>query len=133
MAKAKKSDTPKAATPRKPSRKPPAKKAAPAAAAQPMIDTDLAAQVTARMLATKAKLGAAAQPEEPGKSSSLIQEIKSSLNKPAAHVVSTSLASTFGEHKHNLPPTSSNPAGGVLHNQTNAGVNRVNVPRRTAG
>ncbi len=111
------------------SRKPPA----PAVGQAPLIDTNLAAEAAARMLAAKAKLHVdpnQVSNAEAGKESAAFQQLKQSLNRPPAHTVTSALGSAFGEHKSNLPTPDRNQ---VAHNQTTGGVGRVNVPRRTAG
>jgi hypothetical protein len=109
--------------------------ARPAAGGTPLVDTSLAAESAARMLMGKAKLGAAAQPAPPSqtpaaeKESASFKQFKESVNKPAAHGPGKAAANPFAP-KNPLPIPGSNP---VFHNQTQGGVSRVNVPRRTGG
>jgi hypothetical protein len=101
-----------------------------AATTTPMVDTNLAAQAAARMLAAKAKLGGAAEATAGNRETSTFKQLKESLNKPASSLASNVLGNAFGPHKSNLP---TNMQGQVFHNQTQGGGSRVNVPRRTAG
>lgn len=117
------------AAPKKPVRRLKKKAEAPAAAAgTPMVDTGLAAQAAARMLAAKAKLGGA-EVAAGNKETSTFKQLKESLNKPASSLAANVLGNTFGPQKSNLP---THTQGQVYHNQTQ-GSSRVNVPRRTAG
>ena len=120
-----------ASSAKKPVRK--LKKAAQGPTAAPMIDTTLAAQHAARILAARAKLGSAAEgvyPESAAKESGNFKQLKESLNRPASHAVSSALGTSFGQQKSNLPTPGQKQ---VAHNQTQGVVSRVNVPRRTAG
>lgn len=110
------------------SRKPPAASAGPAA--QPLIDTDLAAAAAVRALLSRKKLHINEKEsiQEMGKETPSFKTLKESLDKPAAQVTAA-LGSAFGPSKSNLPTHANNQ---VAHNQT-TGVGRVNVPRRTAG
>lgn len=131
MAKAKKSE---GAAPKKTaskSKKAPAKPSAPPA--QPLVDTNLAAMNAARMLASRAKLGDAAQPETADASheSGNFKQLKQSLNKPAGQAVTSALGNAFGPSKSNLPLHGFTKQ--TAHNQTQGGFNRINVPRRTGG
>jgi predicted chitinase len=85
------------------------------------------------MLATRAKLHVPPAPQtdaEAPKESGSFKQLKESLNRPATHAVSTALGNTFGPARTNLPLHGGNQ---IIHNQTQGGVNRINVPRRTAG
>ena len=129
-----------------------ADKAAPAAAAPqaPLIDTGLAAQAAAAMVANRfaAGLGAAQQPgdapadpqQQPAAAarpeSSTFKNLKDSLNKPAGGgTLGGILGTGGGQRKFNQGfggPKQSGPGGG--RNQTfGADVNRTGVPRRTGG
>jgi hypothetical protein len=130
MAK-KKSETSAKPVAKKPS---PEKKAAPKAAKPskpapagiPMIDTSLAAQAAAAMLLNRR----AAQNEAKG---SLIEQIKSDLNKGASAAVSGALnqSAPEGAKKPSNVPFGKKQVG---HNQTYGGdLTRSGVPRRTAG
>jgi len=107
-------------------RKPPA-----AAPQSPLIDTSLAAEAAARMLASKARLHIDEKQvvQEMGKETPSFNTLKESLSKPASQVMAA-LGNALGPSKSNLPIHSGNQ---VVHNQTTGGVSRVNVPRRTAG
>ncbi|MGE5607999.1 MAG: hypothetical protein ACM359_01985 [Bacillota bacterium] len=131
MAKTRKTATSgDASAPKKPVRRLKKKtEAAAAPAATPMVDTNLAALAAARMLAAKAKLGSA-EVATGNKETSTFKQLKESLNKPASSLASNVLGNTFGPQKSNLP---AHLQGQVLHNQTQGGGSRVNVPRRTAG
>jgi hypothetical protein len=109
----------------------PNKSASPTApAGVPLIDTNLAAQTVARMLAARAKLKAAGeQPAEAGKESAGFKEMKEHLRHTAAHAANSALGTAYGPHKSNLPAMGRDQ---VFHNQTQ-GTSRINVPRRTAG
>jgi len=94
------------------------------------VDTSLAAQMAARMLAARARKQSTPAPAAPsGRESSSFRQLKQSLNRPAQHIISSALGSTFGEHKSNLPI----PDKQIAHSQTQSNIGRVNVPRRTAG
>jgi hypothetical protein len=134
----------------KPERKPPAKQAEapaaapakkvaapskPAAAApanSPLIDTSIAANTAAALIANKAAKssgGSAATP--PKKESAAFKQLKAGLNKPSAGAMGGAFGIAGQQKKSHLPH-----AGGkqVGHNQTfGADVNRTGVPRRTPG
>lgn len=101
----------------------------------PLVDTSLAAESAARMLAGRAKHGGGSQqPQQPqgGKESGLFKQLKQNVNKPALGAGGSTLANTFAPTRgSNLPPI----AGGkqIGHHQTQGGINKINVPRRTAG
>jgi hypothetical protein len=125
--------------------KPAAKKAAPvkkqAAAASgashgtPAVDTNLAAQAAARMLAANAHAKQAQpQSQQPQQKSetSLFKQMKAGLNKPASSAMGGLLDKSGGP----LQKKPNQPFGGkqVGHNQTfGADVTRSGVPRRTSG
>jgi hypothetical protein len=116
----------------------PAKKKSAAAAAPqgtPLVDTNLAAQAAARMLAAGAH---AKQPQQQGQQpqqkseSSLFKQMKAGLNKPASSAMGGVLDKSGGP----LQKKPNQPFGGkqVGHNQTyGADVTRSGVPRRTSG
>ena len=124
--------------------KPAAKKAAPAkkkstasAAPQgtPLVDTNLAAQNAARMLAAgahaKQSQQQSARPQQKSESS-LFKQMKAGLNKPAAGAMGGLLDKSGGP----LQKKPNQPFGGkqVGHNQTfGADATRTGVPRRTPG
>lgn len=114
MAKAKKTET--------------KKKPATDAGATPLVDTSLAAEAAAKMVANRAALAAA------GKSQSLeFKQLKDSLAKPHLQSLGSMLNST-GEQKKTGLPSAFGANKQVGHNQTfGADVNRKNIPRRTSG
>jgi hypothetical protein len=131
MAKAKKESGSKTAG-SNPNKKQAAKKAAPASDGI-FVDTNLAAESAARLLAARVstKAGCAdalAQPE-----SSMFKQLKGGLSKPAGQAMSNLL------DKHGGPAQKKSPAPfgtgqQVGRNQTfGADVNRAGVPRRTGG
>jgi len=132
MAKARKSDATDSTTSKKPVRKL-KKAAAPGSTqAEPLIDTQLAAQNAARMLAARAKLGAAARVGSSSaspKESSTFKQMKENLNRPPAHLATSALGTALGPQKSGLPAYGQ---AQVVRDQT-VGVGRFNVPRRTAG
>ena len=121
---------------RPPTRKPPAKKAEmakPPAPATPLIDTSLAAQAAAKMVAHRDVLAAAggASADTAGRESSTFKQLKQGLNKPASQGPASFLQNTAPQKKLNLPFAGRNQVG---RNQTfGADVNRTGVPRRTPG
>jgi hypothetical protein len=145
MAKAKKSE--KSET--KSEAKSAAKKAAPKPAAKknaaaptgpadaPMVDTNLAAQAAARMLAAGVHAKPAQQKPEASQpqaknESALFKQLKAGLNKPAASTMGGLLDKSGGP----IQKKPNQPFGGkqVGHNQTfGADVTRSGVPRRTSG
>ena len=62
--------------------------------------------------------------------SGAFKQMKENLNKPAAGGISSAMGNTFGPNKSNLPTPD---RGHVVRDQTTSNINRVNVPRRTAG
>lgn len=137
MAKAKKSKSEEPSTESetpasKGAKKPAAKKAAaksPARPGMPMIDTSLAAQSAARMVANRDRLQNSTAGA--GSESSAFKQLKESVNKPAAHGPANFLQSTAPAKKSNQPFAGFNQVG---KNQTfGADVNRTGVPRRTGG
>ena len=109
------------------------KSAAPAAGASPTIDTSLAANAAAAMIANKAggAAGVTKQPQQK-KESSAFKQLKAGLNKPAAGA----LGGAFGVAGPRQKKSAQNYGGGkqVGHNQTfGSDVNRAGVPRRTPG
>jgi hypothetical protein len=120
----------------KPKKQQPAPQAAPRPASPkvkiaPMVDTSLAADIAARLVANRAKLARAAGSEAPQKESGLFKQLKESLSRPHAQVI--------GEALHKITPPDQHPAHlhaamekQVGHVQTKAGIGRMGVPRRTA-
>ena len=98
----------------------------------PMVDTSFAAEAAARMLTARAKMGNAPQAlgTDAPRESGAFKQMKESLNKPAAGGISSAMGNTFGPNKSNLPTPD---RGHVVRDQTTSNINRVNVPRRTAG
>jgi translation initiation factor IF-2 len=128
----------KAAAARSTTKKPAAKKgkkdekaARPAPAGTPLVDTSLAAESAARMLMGKARLGSmtTSSSTDSQKESASFKQFKESVNKPASHGPGKAAANPFAP-KNALPIPGSNP---IFHNQTQGGVSRINVPRRTGG
>jgi hypothetical protein len=126
-AKSTKASTSKEAGAKKPAtEKKATRPAKPATVGMPMIDTSLAAQAAAAMLLNRR----AAASEAKG---SLIDQIKSDLNKPASAAVSGALnqSAPEGSKKPSNIPFGKKQVG---HNQTYGGdLTRSGVPRRTAG
>ena len=124
-----------------PAAAPPEKKAAassakPAAsgspASSPRIDTSLAANAAAAMIAGKVGPTSSGGKSQPKKESSAFKQLKAGLNKPAGGA----LGGAFGVVGQQQKKSGQNYGGGkqVGHNQTfGADVNRSGVPRRTPG
>ena len=117
---------------KKPAAKKPAKGKAPAApAGMPLIDTSLAAEAAAKMVAHRDKLLNTAPAEGEKRESAAFKQLKQSVNKPAAQGPAGLLHSTAPNKNFNLPMGNRKQVG---HNQTfGADVNRSGVPRRTGG
>ena len=120
-------------------KKKPATTAAPTG--HPMVDTGLAAQVAARALATRAKLGAAvggqmpqqqqpAASAQPARESGSFKQLKENLNKPTGASLGNVLGNAPGSLKSNLPMHGRNES---FHSQTQGAGPKFNVPRRTGG
>ena len=106
------------------------KPAAGAAEGVPQIDTNLAAQSAANMVAHRDVLHATPDGSDKRESSSF-KQLKANLNKPSVQGPASFLQSTAPQKKSNLPFGSRKQVG---HNQTfGADVNRTGVPRRTGG
>ena len=133
MAKAKKTEAdakPAAASKGKIARKPPAKKP-PAAAGAPLIDTSLAAQAAAKMVAHRDLLGSARTELGEKRESSAFKQLKQSLTNPIPQGPGGLLQNPPPQRKGNLPLGGRNQVG---HNQTfGPDVTRTGVPRRTSG
>jgi hypothetical protein len=123
MAKAKKATS---SAPKKTSKK----SGAPAQpAGTPLIDTSLAAQQAAQLLAAKVEAPPAAA-AAPKPESSLFKKLKEGLNKP--HLSGGSILGTNAANR--KPGPLSGFTKQVGHNQTfGADINRAGVPRRTGG
>ncbi len=134
MAKAskKESEKPTASVdkgPKKPARKAPDAKKPSAPGGVPLIDTGLAAQNAARLVANRDEL--ANVRTEGAQESSAFKQLKESINKPVAHGPASFLQNTASKKKSNSPFGGLNQVG---RNQTfGADVNRSGVPRRTGG
>ena len=108
-----------------------AKSAVPAKTGVPQIDTSLAAQTAARLVANKDLLGNSQNAPERKQESSSFKQLKESLNKPAGAGPASFLQNTAPSKKANTPFSGFNQVG---RNQTfGADVNRTGVPRRTGG
>ena len=104
------------------------KKSAPATAPSvaPLIDTSLAAEAAAKMIANKALLDASNLEKESGN----FKQLKDSINKSSSAGIGNLLGSNPSQKKSNLPFGGGKQVG---HNQTIGGFDRRNVPRRTGG
>jgi hypothetical protein len=125
-AKSKKSE----GSPEGAAKKPAAKKSIkPTSAGPGMIDTSLAAQSAARMLAGGFnKPGGASASVKP--ESAMFKQMKAGLNKPHSSAMSNMLDKSQGPEQHKDHSFFKQ----VGHNQTfNADVTRSGVPRRTPG
>jgi len=140
MAKAKKpsaaSETPAAENAKKPAAKKPAAKKAAASKAQPMgssmIDTGLAAQTAARLIAAK-KSGSSPSSTEGKKETSTFKQLRESMTKGHSSSVNSILNSSMppDAKKSNLPFQGGKQVG---HNQTfGSDASKNFVPRRTSG
>ena len=147
MAKAKKAaESSPSATPAPAKKRAAAKKttksAAPSAApGVPLIDTNLAAQAAAKMVASRTSIapgatdnGASApsKPDAPKAESAAFKQLKQGVHKPFGQQgVGNLLGTPPGQKKSNLPFMGGKQTG---RNQTfGADVNRTGVPRRTGG
>ena len=106
----------------------------------PLIDTSLAAEAAAKMIASRlagrAESGGTPVPSSDAqkKESSAFKHLKESLAKPHSNAISNILDKTAppGQKRPFTPPGGKQPSQG--QNQTfGADVNRSGVPRRTAG
>lgn len=125
----------KAAAAKKPAKTQAAKHAPAHAPATPLIDTSLAAENAARMLAAgvSAKpVAGSTKPAPQRQESSLFKQLKSGLNKPHSTAMNNLLDKTHGPSPHKAPNAFNKQVG---HNQTTGGgdVTRSGVPRRTNG
>ena len=124
----KKSAAPAKAAAKKPAAAKKSAKPTGGATDMPSIDTNLAAQSAASMVANRDKLPTAGG--EKAESASF-KQFKQNLNKPAAHGPASFLQNSAPQKKSNLPFGARKQVG---HNQTfGADVNRTGVPRRTGG
>jgi hypothetical protein len=138
MAKAKKPASSPEKTEAPAKAKAPAKKGSKATAAKgpstgasvPSIDTSLAAQTAAKLVARRDMLGGSRN-NEARQETSGFKQLKESLNKPASQAPASFLQNTAPQKKSNLPFGGLNQVG---KGQTfGADVNRSGVPRRTGG
>lgn len=114
----------KQTAPKKPA-KPPARPAT-----VPLIDTSLAAQAAAKMVANRDRL-AKSESGEKREGGSLIKQLKEGLHKPTVQGPGGILSNVQGTQKRNTPFGGRNQVG---HNQTfGPDANRFGVPRRTGG
>lgn len=114
----------------------PAKPAAAAATSAPLIDTSLAAENAAKLLAAgvNLKAGPSAGSGSNRPESSMFKQLKSGLNKPNAAAMNHLLDKTHGPAAHKSGQPFGPGSKQVGHNQTfGADVNRTGVPRRTSG
>ena len=98
-----------------------------------IVDTSLAAEAAARMVAARGsgKLGTATGAAKP--ETSMFRQLKENVAKPHLAGVDTLLSNTTppGARPANLPTPGDKPAG---HHQTlSTEASRRNIPRRTAG
>jgi len=101
------------------------------APAFPLIDTSLAAQTAARLVANRDILDETRDEQGDQPESSSFKQLKESLNKPASQAPAAFLQNTAPHKKLNLPFGGLNQVG---KGQTfGADVNRAGVPRRTGG
>ena len=134
MAKASKKDSEKPSasadkSPKKPARKAPEAKKPAASSGTPLIDTGLAAQNAARLVAHRDELKNVRT--EGAEESSAFKQLKESINKPASQGPASFLQNSGSKKKSNSPFGGLNQVG---RNQTfGADVNRSGVPRRTGG
>lgn len=99
-------------------------------ATMPLIDTSLAAQAAAKMVANRDRL-AQSEAGEKREGGSLIKQLKQSLEKPKVQGPGGILSNVQGTQKHNTPFGGRKQIG---HNQTfGPDANRFGVPRRTGG
>jgi hypothetical protein len=99
----------------------------------PLIDTNLAAQTAAAMVARKFVAGGGSDPQKSSESAAF-KNLKDSVNKPSLGGLGGILGTGGGEKKFtpNFGGSKGGPAGG--RNQTfGADVTRTGVPRRTNG
>jgi len=102
-----------------------------AAPSSPLIDTSLAAQNAAKLVAQRDALGEPREGEQRQPESSAFKQLKENLNKPHSQAPASFLQKTAPHKKMNLPFGSLNQVG---KGQTfGADVNRSGVPRRTGG
>jgi hypothetical protein len=119
---------PKAAAPKAAEAKKSAKPSKPVSTTSPMIDTSLAAQAAAQMLA--AGLNRPAASSTPKQESAMFKQLKAGLNKPHTATVSNLLEKSHGPEPTKIHPQQKQ----VGKNQTfGADVTRSGVPRRTPG
>jgi len=124
---------PKPAAAKKPAAKKAIAKAAKGSAtpSSPLIDTSLAAQNAAKLVAQRDTLGEPREGEQRQPESSAFKQLKENLNKPHSQAPASFLQKTAPHKKMNLPFGSLNQVG---KGQTfGADVNRSGVPRRTGG
>src|SRR5688572_8897680 len=102
----------------------------------PMIDTDLAAQTAAAMVANRAAIGTSQSSGSQKPESSSFKSLKESLNKPSAGGLGGILGTGTGNKKFSPGfggPKQGGPGAGGRNQTFGADVNRSGVPRRTSG
>jgi hypothetical protein len=97
---------------------------------KPMVDTSFAAEAAARMLASRAKLGAKVERNSSEKESGTFKQLKEGVNKPSGQAAANVIGSALGPSRSNLPIPNK---GQTAHSQSMGNVSRINVPRRTGG
>ncbi len=137
MAKAKKqSESAHAPASKKAAPRKTAKAAGPGQHSMPHVDTNLAAEAAAKMIAQRAieppaDAGAGAAPDPTRRESSAFKQMKQGLSKPGSQGLGNLLGNSQNQKKSHVPF-----GGGpqVRRNQTfGADVSRSSVPRRTGG
>ena len=134
MAKASKKESEKQSaladkSPKKPARKAPEVKKPAVSGGVPLIDTGLAAQTAARLVAHRDEL--ANVRTKGGEESTAFKQLKDSINKPSSQGPASFLQNSASKKKSGSPFSGLNQVG---RNQTfGADVNRSGVPRRTGG
>jgi hypothetical protein len=132
MAKAKKDSASKGTSGGQPGKKPAAKKPA-TAADTPFVDTNLAAESAARLLAARVSTKSASADTQPRTESAMFKQLKSGLSNPAGQTMSNLLDKQGGPSQ-KKSSTPFGPGQQIGRNQTfGADVNRAGVPRRTGG
>ena len=97
----------------------------------PAIDTSLAANTAAALIASKAAKSSGGTAPAAKKESAAFKQLKAGLNKPAAGAMGGAFGIIGQGKKSHLPHGGGKQVG---HNQTfGADVNRTGVPRRTPG
>ncbi len=128
MAKAKKESTPQGAAAKKPAPKKP-----PAASDGIFVDTSLAAESAARLLAARVSTKPTAPDAPARQESAMFKQLKGGLTKGAGQTM-TNMLEKQGGPSQKKSSTPFGPNQQIGRNQTfGADVNRAGVPRRTGG